>query len=232
MFLCWRHHDPCAGFILNMAILRGLIAATGLLILLKSDPNCRFFRFVRSFRCYAPGMYVSYQSHLWIQIGVIVWICLNRSQILNLSIVWTCNLLDDPEKTIWHLFHAPKSHVSNFIAIREFKLEITSGNAQIRAKSSSLKFDGWPSKPIGHIFYATPSCVHHFLAIGEFNMELQSGNAKCGSNLAIFCPVWPWNLTDDLENNRAPILCHIKPCVSFRSYLWIQTGITTRKCHK
>ena len=62
----------------------------------------------------------------------------------------------------------------------------------------TLKFDGWPSKTIGHLFYATSSFVHHFVAIGEFKLELQSGNAQSGSNLTFF-PVWPWNLTDDLQ---------------------------------
>ena len=38
-----------------------------------------------------------------------------------------------------------------------------------------------------------------FQAIGEFKLELQSGNAQFGSKSAIYCPVWPWNLTDDLE---------------------------------
>ena len=63
----------------------------------------------------------------------------------------------------------------------------------------TLKFDGWPWKTIGHLFYATLSFVHHFKAIGEFKGELQSGNAQLGSKLAIFYPVWPWNLMDDLE---------------------------------
>ena len=40
---------------------------------------------------------------------------------------------------------------------------------------------------------------HHFKSIGEFKLELQSGNVQFGSTSAIFCPVWPWNLTDDLE---------------------------------
>ena len=44
-----------------------------------------------------------------------------------------------------------------------------------------------------------------------------------------FCPVWPWNLADDLENNRAPLLCYFKLCVSFCSHMWIQTGVTVRK---
>ena len=34
--------------------------------------------------------------------------------------------------------------------------------------------------------------------LGEFKLELQSGNAKFGSKSAIFCPVWPCNLMDDL----------------------------------
>ena len=52
---------------------------------------------------------------------------------------------------------------------------------------------------IGHLFYATSSFVHHFMAIAEFKMELQSGNAQFDSKLAICCPVWPWNLMDDIE---------------------------------
>ena len=32
-----------------------------------------------------------------------------------------------------------------------------------------------------------------------FKLELQSGNAPFRPKLEIFCPVWPWKLTDDLE---------------------------------
>ena len=32
-----------------------------------------------------------------------------------------------------------------------------------------------------------------------------------------------------LKNNRAPPLCYLKLCASFRSHLWIQTGVTVRK---
>ena len=41
--------------------------------------------------------------------------------------------------------------------------------------------------------------------------------------------MWPWNLTDDLENNRAPLLCYFKRCASFRSHWCIQTGVTVQK---
>ena len=65
------------------------------------------------------------------------------------------------------------------------------------------KFDLWPWKTIGHLFYATSSFAHHFLAIGEFKLELQSGNAQSGSNSTIIWAVWPWNLTDDLEQGKS-----------------------------
>ena len=93
----------------------------------------------------------------------------------------------------------------------------------------TLKFYRWPSKTKGHLFYATSSFVQHFVAIGEFKLELESGNAQSGSNAALFRAVWPWNLTDDLENNRAPLLCYFKLCASFRNHWWIQTGVRVRK---
>ena len=82
----------------------------------------------------------------------------------------------------------------------------------------TLKFDVWPWKAIGHLFYATSSFLYHFVAIGEFKLELQSGNAQSGSNSTLFRVVWPWNLTDDLQNNRAPLLCYFKLCAAFRSH--------------
>ena len=93
----------------------------------------------------------------------------------------------------------------------------------------TLKFDGWPWKTIGHLFYTNSSFVHHFKAICELKLELQCGNAQFGSKSVIFCPVWPWNLTDDLENHRAPLLCYFKLCTSFHSHWWIQTEVTVRK---
>ena len=42
--------------------------------------------------------------------------------------------------------------------------------------------------------------------------------------------MWPWNLTDDLEKNRAPLPCYFKLSASFRSHCWIQTGDKVWKC--
>ena len=36
-----------------------------------------------------------------------------------------------------------------------------------------------------------------------------------------------WRMT--LKNNRAPLLCYIKLCASFRSHQWFQTWVTIRK---
>ena len=93
----------------------------------------------------------------------------------------------------------------------------------------TLKFDVWPSKTIGYHFYATSSFVHHFVVIGEFKLELQSGNAQSGSNSMLFWAVWPWNLTDDLQKKRAPLLSIIKLYASFQHHTSIQTGVTVRK---
>ena len=68
---------------------------------------------------------------------------------------------------------------------------------------ANLTFDGRPRKMKGHLFYATSSFVHHIKSISEFRLELQSRNAHFGSKSAIFCLVWPWNLTDDLEKQQS-----------------------------
>ena len=53
-----------------------------------------------------------------------------------------------------------------------------------------------------HLFYTTLSFVHHLKAMSEFNLELQSENTQFRSKLAIFCPVRPWNVTNDLEKQK------------------------------
>ena len=150
-------------FFFNKANLRDLIAATGLVILLKFDPNHQFFSpcdleiwCMTSKNNRAPLLYyiklcVSFQIHRWIQ----------------------------TEVTLWK---------------RSIRVEFGDILSLV-----TLKFDGWPWKTIWHLFYTTSSFVYHFKSISEFKLELQSRNAQFGSKSAIFCPVWPWNLTDDLE---------------------------------
>ena len=140
-----------------------------------------------------------------------------------------------PRKTIGHLFYAMSSFAHYFKAISEFKLEWQPGNAQFWSKSAiflshvSLKFEGWPWKTKGHLFYATLSFVFHFIAIGQFQLELQSRNAQFGSKSTIFflCDLEIWRMS--MKNNRAPLLCYFKLCVSFHSHWSIQTVVTVWK---
>ena len=121
-----------------------------------------------------------------------------------------------------------RSHwwVQTWVTVRKRPIWVKFNDFHSRVIS---KFDAWPWKTIGHLFYATSSFVHHFVAINDFKLEIQSENAKFGSKSTIFRAVWPWNLMCDLENNRAPLLCYLKLCASFRSHWWIQTGDTVRK---
>ena len=82
------------------------------------------------------------------------------------------------------------------VTVRKRSFPVKIGNFLSRV---TLKFDGWPWKTIGHLFYVTSSFVHHFIAIGESKLKLQPDNAQLRSKSAISCPVWPWNLMDDLE---------------------------------
>ena len=97
---------------------------------------------------------------------------------------------------------------ASFHSHRWIKTKVTVRKRSVRVKIDNslsrvtLKFNRWPWKTIGHIFFATLSFVHHFKAIGEFKLTLQSGNAPFRSKLAIFCPVWPWKLKDDLEKQQ------------------------------
>ena len=202
---------------LNKANLRDLIAATGLVILLKFDLIHRFLspcdleiwcmtlKNNRAPLLYYIKLCVSFQIHRWIQTKVTV---RKRSIRVKIGNFWSCVTLKFdgwPWKTIGHLFYTTSSFVHHFIPIGDFKFQLQSGNAQFGSKLMiffsrvTLKFDGWPWKTIEHLFYATSSLVQHFIAICEFKLELQSGNAQSGSNSTIFRAVWPWNLTDDLQ---------------------------------
>ena len=134
--------------IVNKANLRDLIAATGLVILLKLDSNRLFFSRCdleiwwmtkknnrAPLLCYFK-LFASFPSHWWIQTGVTV-----RKHLIWVKIddfFSRVTLIFDgrPSKTIGHLFSATSSFVQHFVAIGEFKLELQSGNAQSGPKST------------------------------------------------------------------------------------------------
>ena len=201
---------------LNKANLRDLIAATGLVILLKFDPIHRFFSLCDlEIWCMtlknntAPLLYyiklcVSFQIHRWIQIKVTVRKRSSRVKISNFLSCVTLKFDGWTWKTIGHLYYTTSSFVHHFIPIGDFKFQLQSGYAQIGSKSTIFlavwprNFTDDPPKQYGTSSMLLPSFVQHFVPIGEFKLELQSGNAQFGSNLTIFRAVRPWNLTNDL----------------------------------
>ena len=122
-------------YIYNKANLRDLIAATGLVILLKLDLNHQFFSpcdleiwwmTLKNNRapllCYFK-LFASFRSHWWIQTGVtvqkrVIWVDIDAffSRVTLKFDGW-------PSKTIGHLFYPTSSFVHHFVAIDEFKLE-------------------------------------------------------------------------------------------------------------
>ena len=64
----------------------------------------------------------------------------------------------------------------------------------------TLKFDGSPWKTIrAPLLYAMSNFVHHVHSHRLIRTGVKPGNAKFRCKSAIFCPMWPWNLTDDLR---------------------------------
>ena len=139
----------------NKANLKDLIAATGLVILLKLDSNRRFFSpcdleiwWMTSKNCRAPLLHyiklcASSPTFWWIPTGVTV-----RKRSIRVKIGDSLSrvaLKCDgwPSKTIGHLFYVASSFVHHFITVGEFKLKLQSGNAQFGSKSA-IYCPVWP----------------------------------------------------------------------------------------
>ena len=139
----------------NKANLRDLMAATGLLILLKLDLNRRFISPCdleiwwmtqknngAPLLCYFK-LFASFRSDWWMQTRVtvrkrLIWVKINAflSRVTLKFDRW-------PSKTIGHLFYATSSFVQHFVAIGVFKLELESGNTQ-SGSNAALFRAVWP----------------------------------------------------------------------------------------
>ena len=182
----------------NKANLRDLIAATGLVFLLKVWFKSLIFgpmwpgNLMEDLKnnsappLYYVKLYAWFQSHWWIRTGVTVrkhsiWVKIGDFFVPCDLKIWRMTL-----KTTGHIFSVTSSFMHHFIAIYQFKMELQSENDKFGPKSAiflsrvTLKFDGRPWKIIGHLFYVTSSFVHHFITTCEIKMKLQSGNTKFG----------------------------------------------------
>ena len=146
-------------------------------------------------------LYASFHHHMWIQIGATVrkrlsWVLTSVTLTFDLwpwPFAWTSllSLVITPENVMmirwWE--HGEKGVTDGQ----------TDGQTDRRTDRTS-HIAAWSQlKTVGHLFYVASIFMHHFIAIGEFKLKLHSGNARFGSKSTIYCPVWPWNLTDDLE---------------------------------
>ena len=173
---------------------------------------------------------MSFRRHPMISIVVTNWKRSNRRQIVvffapcNLEI-WqmTLKTIRAPLLSYFKLCVSFCSHrwIQTGVIVRKRPIPVKISEFLSR---TSLKYWEWPWKTVGHPFYPTSSFLYYFVAIGEFKLELQSGNAQFGSKSAIFRPVWPRSLKDDLKNNRAPLLCHFKLIHHFVAICGVTVG--------
>ena len=182
----------------NKAVLRDLIAVTGLVILLKFDQNHRFFSscdleiwWMTSKHNRAPLLYyiklcASFQIHRWIQTEVTI-----RKRSIRVKIgdffvpcdleIWWVTLVNNRAPLLYYIKLCAlfQSHwwIQTEVTGRKRSIRVKIGNS---LSCVTLKFDEWPWKTIGHLFCVASSFMHHFIAINEFKLELQSGNAQLG----------------------------------------------------
>ena len=187
----------------NMANLRDLIAATGLVILLKLDSNHRFFSpcdleiwWMTPKNNWAPllcyfKLFASFRSHWSIQTGVTV----------QKRLIWV--KIDDFFSRVTLKFDGWPStrQIWGIWKLRPAYSPETPNLSQNRWCLVPCDLEIWwmtLEKNRAPLLCCFKLCAT-FIAIGGFKLELLSGNAQFGSNLTIFRAVWPWNLTYDLE---------------------------------
>ena len=82
----------------------------------------------------------------------------------------------------------------------------------------SLKFNlYWKNRALLLCPWKIWALFHNHLSI-EIGIIIQ--RVEIENNLRTCWHVWPWNSTDDIESNRAPLLCPLKLCASFHCAPW------------
>ena len=149
---------------------------------------------------YIIKLYASFQSHMWIQTGVTVRKCSIRVKIGDFFV--PCEL-----EIWWMTLETNKAPLLYYIKLwASFQLQ--SGKAQFESKLV-IFCPAWPwnlTNDIGKQ-QSTSSILYQTLCtISNPSMKpnLSYSPEKLNSSqyLVIFCPAWPWNLTNDLGKQQ------------------------------
>ena len=156
-----------------------------------------------SLPCYFK-LCVSFRTHWWFEI----WVTVRKRPIwVKCDDFLSCVTLKFegwPWKTIGHLFYATLSFVQHFVPIGEFKLELQSGNAQSGSNSTFLEpgdLEIWRMTfknnraPLLCYFKLCAAFHSHWWIQTRVTVRKRPIWVKFGD----FSAVWPWNLTDELE---------------------------------
>ena len=167
----------------NKANLRNLIAATGLVILLRIGFRSSIFfacvtlkfdgwprkpighifittsSFVHHFKAIGEFKLELQSGNINAQFGSklpIFWPAWPQ--------IWRMTLRNNRAPLLYYIKHDASFHshrwIQTGVTVRKLSLRVKINDFLSRA---TLEFGGWPWKTIGHIFYATSSFVHHFI---------------------------------------------------------------------
>ena len=201
----------------NKANLRDLIAATGLVILLKFDSNRRLFgpcdltiwwmtlKIIGQLSYIKPSLVHHHDDIIKWKNFPRYWPFvrgIHRSVTRNFDVFFDLRLNKGLSKLSWGWWsETPSSslwrHRNDLSHLGEFKQDLLSRNAQFGSKSA-IFCPVWPWKKIGHLFYTTLSFVHHISHMW-FKTGVTVRKRLIRIQIDNFCPMWPWNLMDDIE---------------------------------
>ena len=145
-----------------------------------------------------------FQIHQWIQTEVTV-----RKRSIGVKIgdfcpVWPWNLENNRAPLLYYtkLCASFQSHgwIQIGVTVRKHSIRVKIGNFFV-----PCDFEIWwltSENNRAPLLYYIKLCAS-FESHGCFKLELQYRNAQFGSKSGIFCPVWSWNLTNDLEQGKS-----------------------------
>ena len=176
----------------NKANLRDLIAATGLVILLKFDPNHRFF---------SPC-----DLEIW-------WMALENNRAPLLYYIKLCASFQIHR---W---------IETEVTVRKHSIPVKIGDFFVLCDLEIwwMTFENNRAP----LLYYTKRCasfqIHRWIQTG---VTVRKRSIWVIMGIFVPCHLEIWRMT--LQNNRAPLLCHFKLCVSFHTHRWIQIWVTVQ----